>query len=212
MLLVHRSSNCCKDIPRNLRSTSVSKGSVNQSRHVILAVFSNPFPGHEPGLGLGLVLSSRGSLGLPPSPCLVAIFRLAVAERCRASEPGLLSDFGCRPGRHDVAASHGRHHGAASHSARFRLRDSAQAVEGVAVQSSSLWVSMCSHPRYPRPPHEVSSSVDVVSRPGAAYPQSRPSSRFFRDLAARVPCSILCLELGCLFVSMTRRQTCLLSK
>ncbi len=114
MLLVHRSSNCCKDIPRNLRSTSVFKGSVINFRYVILAVFSIPFPGLDPVLGL--VLPSRGLLGLPPLPCLAATFRLAVAERRRASEPGLLPVFGCR------AAGH---HAAASHSSRFRLRDSA---------------------------------------------------------------------------------------
>ena len=65
MLLVHRSSNCCKDIPRNLRSISVSKGRVIQSGHVILAVFSIPFPGLDPGLRL--VLPSRGLLCLPRS-------------------------------------------------------------------------------------------------------------------------------------------------
>ena len=114
MLLVHRSSNCCKDIPRNLRSTSVSKGSVIHSWHVILAVFSIPFPGLDPGLGF--VLSSRGLLGPPHDCCLAAIVRLAVAERRRALDPGLLPVFGCRDGRHGAVGSH---------SSRFRLRDSA---------------------------------------------------------------------------------------
>ncbi len=53
-LLVHQSSNCCKDMLRNLRSTSVSKGRVIQSRRVILALFNIPFPGRNQDLRLGL--------------------------------------------------------------------------------------------------------------------------------------------------------------
>ena len=131
MLLVHRSSNCCKDIPRNLRSTSVSKGSVIHSRYVVLALFSIPFPGLDPDLGLGL--SCRRPVGL--ARCLAASFRLVVAERCRASEPDLLHVFGCPDAQYDVAGSLSSH---------FRLRDSAQAVEGVAVPSASCVVHWAS--------------------------------------------------------------------
>ncbi len=46
VLLVHQSSNCCKDMPRNLLSTSVSSGRVIQSWSVILALFNIPFPGY----------------------------------------------------------------------------------------------------------------------------------------------------------------------
>ena len=171
---MHRSSNCCKDIPRNLRSTSVSKGSVIQSRFVILALFSIPFPGLDPDRGRGL--SSWGLLR--SAPCLAASFRLVVAERRRASEPDLLPAFDCCDGRHDAADSH---------SSRFRLRDSAQAAGGVAVRWSS-WVAHRLAWRSNRlpwrlhPPRGLCFS-DVVSRPVAAYPQNRPSCRFFRCLA-----------------------------
>ena len=121
MLLVHRSSNCCKDIPRNLRSTSVSRGSVIQSRFVILALFRIPFPGLDPDLGLGC--HGWGRHGLAPS--LAAAFRRVVAEPCRASEPDLLPVLGCFDSRHVAVGSR---------SSNFRLRESAQVVEGVAVQ------------------------------------------------------------------------------
>ena len=91
MLLVHRSSNCCKDIPRNLRSTSVSKGSVIHSRRVILALFAIPLPGRDPDLGLDpsrvggggssldLGLVGPGSMPLDLARRLAASLLLAVA-------------------------------------------------------------------------------------------------------------------------------------
>ena len=88
MLLVHHSSNCCKDIPRNLRSTSVSKGSVIQSQRVILALFVTPLPGRDPDLGLDpgrggsspdLGFLGPGSMPLDSARRLAASLLLAVA-------------------------------------------------------------------------------------------------------------------------------------
>jgi hypothetical protein len=68
-------------MPRNLRSTSVSRGSVVQFRRVILALFNIPFPGRDPDLHLGLSDSSAGDVARRSAASL----RLAVAERCRLS-------------------------------------------------------------------------------------------------------------------------------
>ena len=81
-MLVHRSSNCCKDIPRNLRSTSVSKGSVIQSRRVILAKFVIPFPGRDPDLGLD---PGRGGSSLDPGLVGSGSMSLDFAHRLAAS-------------------------------------------------------------------------------------------------------------------------------
>ena len=131
-----------------------------------------PFPGLDHDLGLVVQLLGR------PSSGLAAIFRLADAARCRVLEPGLLLVVGRRDGRHDVAASH---------SSRFRLRDLVQAVEGVAVQSSSPRASARSYPRswHPHLPPALSFSV-FTSRPVAAYPQSRPSRHFLRRLVGQI--------------------------
>ncbi len=100
-LLVHQSSNCCKDMLRNLRSTSVSKGSVIQSRRVILALFNIPFPGRNQDLRLGLSDSSAGDVARRSAASL----RLAVAERCCLSDPGLVSVVGRCVIRHVVVGS-----------------------------------------------------------------------------------------------------------
>ena len=125
---MHRSSNCCKDIRRNLRSTSVSKGSVIHSWRVILALLVIPFPGRDTDLGLG------GSclMSAEVARSRAASLRLANAERRRLSDPGRVF---VADGR-DVCRVD-----AGSLSSRFLLRGSAQVVEGVAVQSyAASWV------------------------------------------------------------------------
>jgi hypothetical protein len=99
-------------MPRNLRSTSVSRGSVIQFRRVILALFNIPFLGRDPDLHLGLSDSSAGAVARR----FAASLRLAVAERCRLSVPGLVSVVGRRVVRHVVVGSL---------PSRFRLRCSA---------------------------------------------------------------------------------------
>jgi hypothetical protein len=99
----------------------VSKGSVIQSRRVILALLNIPFPGRDPDLRLGVSDASAGDVARRPSVSM----RLRVAERCLLSHPGLVSVVVRRVVRHIVAGLQ---------SSRSRLRCSAQAVVGVAFQ------------------------------------------------------------------------------
>jgi hypothetical protein len=81
-------------MPKKLCSTNVSKGSVIQ--RVILALFIMPFPCCDQDLRLCLSSSSSGDLALR----LAAFLSLAAAERCRLSDPGLVSVVGCRDVQH----------------------------------------------------------------------------------------------------------------
>ncbi len=77
MLLVHRSSNGFKDVPRMPRSTSVSTGIVVQSWYVILQVYAIPFPCREPDLDLGAFHRLSRVVDVPRSLTicfLVAVF------------------------------------------------------------------------------------------------------------------------------------------
>ncbi len=77
MLLVQRSSNFFKDIPKRRRSTSVSTGSVVHSSSLILEVLVTPLLGLDPDL----LLFFQGSADVPRSVAAV-VGRVACARRC----------------------------------------------------------------------------------------------------------------------------------
>jgi hypothetical protein len=98
-------------MPINLRLTTVSKGIVIQFRRVILTLFNIIFPGRNADFHLGLSDSSAGDVAYRSASSL----RLAVAELCRLSVPGLVSVVGRHVVRHVVVGSGGCHPSASAY-------------------------------------------------------------------------------------------------
>ena len=172
------------------RSTSVSTGSVVQSRYVILEAYVIPFPCREPDLGVFHRLSRVVDVPRSLTACLL----VAVSWRVRLLFPGLFSG-GCLP---DC--------GSASPSARLRFRCFGRTVSGVAMQTSAIVVSMGLQmaqlsllPWLGLLLHlSLASSPFCAGWPISVFPQNRPGRSFLkgrlRCLSWPLDLVVICLK------------------